>query len=203
MNKSITFKQLEANRRNAKKWWVKSEKWKQIVSKNAVKHWLTSSIIIDEEEKRAYDEFLQSLSDDNNVCWILENVLKERISLHYIKLQRVAKLDALQMKVSDLGSKIKYLEDIMPDDIGLDLDFMKTDDAREKCEQLRKEIWKIKTEIAEIQKEYINVKDIDIFERFQKYETAIENRLYKTIAEYYKIRAIRSWMPVMNVEINQ
>jgi len=203
MNKSITFKQLEANRRNAKKWWVKTEQWKQIVSKNAVKHWLTSSIIISEEEQKSYDTFFQSLSDDNNVCNVLENVLKERISLHYIKLQRVAKLDALQMKVSDLWSKIKYLEDIMPDDIGLDLDFMKTDEAREKSEQLRKEIWKIRTEIAEMQKEYINVKDIDIFERFQKYETAIENRLYKTIAEYYKIRAIRSGMPVVNVDVNQ
>ena len=80
---------------------------------------------------------------------------------------------------------------------------MKTDEARAKSEQLRIEIWIIRKEIAEIQKKYINAKDIDIFDRFQRYETAIENRLYKTIAEYYKIRAIRSGMPVVNVDINQ
>lgn len=40
--KTITIKQIEANKLNALKWWVKAQGWKEIVSKNAIKYWLTS-----------------------------------------------------------------------------------------------------------------------------------------------------------------
>ena len=46
----VTNKQLLANKNNAKKWWVKTEEWKEIIKFNSYNHGLTANRLLDEKE---------------------------------------------------------------------------------------------------------------------------------------------------------
>lgn len=67
MKKNITDKQLLANRKNAFKWWVKTEEWKEKIKYNAIKHWLTSNIYDEELERKIIKEY--------KIWWTLEKML--------------------------------------------------------------------------------------------------------------------------------
>lgn len=52
-----TKKQVIANKKNAQKWWVKTQEWKQKIKLNAVKHWITSSLYNRDLEQQIIEEY--------------------------------------------------------------------------------------------------------------------------------------------------
>lgn len=195
---TVSDKQLKANKENSKSWGVKTQEGKQIVANNAIKHWLTSSRIVNEEEKELYDLIMEGLVEELKPNWLLEMMYVERIALYYMKLQRVAQIDTKQVVYEKMKTEKDYLSYICPAEPGMvemDFDFMQREEESEDRRKLR---LKLQSEISDItKKQYILFKSniseeaIDIFDRLQKYETSIENRLYKSIREYYKIKQIR------------
>lgn len=200
-----TEKQIKANQVNALKWWVKTQEGKEIVSKNALKHWLTSLMIASQEEKELYESIVNVLVEELKPESLLETMIFERIALYYMKLQRVTRLDTKQVEIDRLQEEIDYLESTKPqrESLLLDLDFeSKNDKAKEKeILEIENKIHMIQSRIWDISKGYIGQSSIEFLEKFHRYETALENRLYKGIKEYYKIKAINSWKPMIDVSI--
>ena len=209
MEKKTSIKQVEANKVNALKWWVKTEEGKEIVSRNAIKHWLTSFMIIDNEEKERYDSMLNVLVEELKPESLLETMVIERIALSYTKLQRVVKLDTKQVGMENLQKEIRYLEYFMPVRENLlskyELDMYDTTDqeTEKKIVEIEKKIRSIREKLVELNRTYIWFSEMDTFEKLQRYETAIENRLYKAIKEYYKIKAINNGKTIIDVNIEK
>lgn len=88
-----TNKQYDANRENCKLGGVKTNKGKNIVRFNARKHGILSELIVRDEEGsyKAYIEQLYSELQPNN---IIEEMLVERIAVHYMKLKRLMKAES-------------------------------------------------------------------------------------------------------------
>lgn len=89
---AISDKQLEANRLNATKGGVKTDEGKNVVRFNARKHGILGSLVA-EYEGDFYNNYLDQLFDEFQPISIIENILVERIALHYLKLFRLAKAE--------------------------------------------------------------------------------------------------------------
>jgi len=94
---SVSEKQLEANRHNALKGGVKTDEGREIVRFNARKHGILGNLVA-EYEGDFYNRYLDQLFDEFQPNSIIENILVERIALHYLKLYRLAKAEAEFMK---------------------------------------------------------------------------------------------------------
>lgn len=94
---AISDKQLEANRLNATKGGVKTDEGKNVVRFNARKHGILGSLIA-EYEGDFYNNYLDQLFDEFQPVSIVENILVERIALHYLKLFRLTKAETEFMK---------------------------------------------------------------------------------------------------------
>ena len=94
---TISDKQLEANRLNATKGGVKTDEGKNVVRFNARKHGILGSLVA-EYEGDFYNNYLDQLFDEFQPVSIIENILVERIALHYLKLFRLAKAETEFMK---------------------------------------------------------------------------------------------------------
>ena len=201
----ITQKQIKANQVNALKGWVKTQEGKEIVSKNAIKHWLTSLMIANQKEKELYEWIVNVLLEELKPESLLETMILERIALYYMKIQRVVKIDTRQVEVETLCEEINYLNSIKPkrESILSDFDFENRNDKVKEKEilEIENKILIIQNMIGKINKSYIWQSSIEVLEKFHRYETALENRLYKGIKEYYKVKAINSWKPVIDISI--
>lgn len=82
------MKQKEANRRNSLAGGVKSQRGKSISSKNAFKHGVLSQQVLDQENSD-YQALLDHLNSDYQPSTVVEQVLKERVALNIIQLQRL------------------------------------------------------------------------------------------------------------------
>jgi len=88
----MTNKRLEANRKNCQLGGVKTSQGKSITRFNARKHGILSDLINNEEKSthKAYVEQLYKELQPNN---IIEEMLVERIAIHYMKLRRSMKAE--------------------------------------------------------------------------------------------------------------
>jgi hypothetical protein len=91
---SISQKQLEANRRNAKSGGVKTEEGKEIIKHNALKHGILAEevFLIGEEKddfKKLEDGFRKSLKPKGE----LENIFVDRIISNIWRLKRCLKVE--------------------------------------------------------------------------------------------------------------
>ena len=88
-----TNKQLEANRSNCKLGGVKTDKGKDIVRFNARKHGILSELA-SREEDGAYKFYIEQLYVELQPNNIIEEMLVERIAIHYMKLKRLIKAES-------------------------------------------------------------------------------------------------------------
>ena len=84
---NISKKQLEANKTNALKWWVKTEEWKEKIKNNAIKHWLTANTYDKDFEKKLIKEY--------KVEWTLEKLLVKNICISKKRYERWFELETL------------------------------------------------------------------------------------------------------------
>ena len=102
----MTNKRLEANRKNCQLGGVKTSQGKSITRFNARKHGILSDLINNEEKSthKAYVEQLYKELQPNN---IIEEMLVERIAVHYMKLRR---LMSAESEYIDYVSNIEEFE---------------------------------------------------------------------------------------------
>lgn len=97
MNNEISQKQLEANQANAQKGGVKTEEGKAVSKYNAIKHGILREVVSDYEEEY-YEDIRQRLNDQFRPVGMLEKMLVDRIGVYYLKLYRVAKAEKEYMQ---------------------------------------------------------------------------------------------------------
>ncbi|MBC8552786.1 MAG: hypothetical protein H8D23_24430 [Candidatus Brocadiales bacterium] len=88
-----TNKQLEANRRNCKLGGVKTKEGKSVIRFNARKHGILSELIARDEEG-SYKVYIEQLYSELQPGNIIEEMLVERIAVHYMKLKRLIKAES-------------------------------------------------------------------------------------------------------------
>lgn len=156
--KNITEKQLEANRENSKLGGVKTEEGKEVSRFNAVKHGILKESI-SEYEGFNYHNLYNSLSSDFPPQNTVEEILIERIAVAYIKLLRVAKAEAELMKTAIDPTIVSKV---------LDFDTFKERDG-------------YKPVVTTSHMEYLS-------SYYARYETSIENRMYKAINKLLELK---------------
>lgn len=151
MKKQISDKQQKANMKNALNGGVKTPEGKNIVRFNARKHGILASLITDYEDD-FYKKYLNELFEEFQPNTLIEQILVERIALHYLKLYRVAKAESEFIK-GCLSAKSDFYDF---DKIILGKDFVPA----------------------------INQIDVEnLAGIYGRYETSIENKLYRAIRE--------------------
>ena len=88
-NDRVSTKQLEANRRNAKKGGVKTVPGKMVARMNACKHGGLSNRIL-EGELPAYKIICDELSEEYEPAGFVQKVLVERIALCVLQMRRMS-----------------------------------------------------------------------------------------------------------------
>jgi len=94
---TISDKQLKANKQNALKGGVKTPEGKEVIRFNARKHGILANLIA-EYENDFYKQYTDQLFEELQPKTLIENILVERIALHYLKLFRLAKAESEFMK---------------------------------------------------------------------------------------------------------
>jgi len=153
-----TQQRIEANRVNAQKsTGAVTSEGKEVSKYNAVQHGIFKQIIT-EEEKKLYQTIKQRLHQEHQPKGILEEIILERIVINFIKLDRVAKIEN-ELTKSALNPRVqKDLED------GLKHSYIETIEVG----------YFPKLDIEQLNT-LVNV--------YQRYETSIENRLYRAMHE--------------------
>jgi hypothetical protein len=166
----VSNKQLKANQQNALSGGVKTPEGKAISRFNAFKHGILSQLIT-EYEKGFYSNILDDLKEQYQPIGIIEQVLIERIAIYYLKLFRVQKAETEYMKSELNPRKTKIVGGIETDPEGL------------------------LGEIVVVNEGYTpTITDDNIqklTEIYARYETTIENRLFRAIHELERIQRLR------------
>lgn len=160
----ITPKQLEANRRNSKLGGVKTTEGKAISRLNAIRHNVLGAVMTDEEAKDAIviqTRFTKEFDPQSTI----EEILIERMSIWYVRIQRAVKAEAEQMK------KIHDPEIVKG---GLELeDFGKT-------------------VVHQGYQPKVAQEHIDALEKtYLRYEGLLERNFYKALHELQRVQAVR------------
>lgn len=172
----ISDKQIEANQENAALGGVKTPAGKAVSKYNAQVHGILR-LSITEYEQEFYSEIMGDLIKQYQPQGIIEQIIIERIAINYLKLFRVQKAETEYVK-SQLNPRI--IKDL--------LDFV--DEAMSEGYTP-----KIGSESVE--------KLADIYAR---YETTIENRLFRAIHELERAQKLRKGedvLPTLTVDVNQ
>ncbi len=158
---------------------VKTPEGKEISKYNACKHNILRQTIT-EYEQGLYEDFLYRVVEELKPTDIIEEILVERIAIYYLKLFRIGKAEKelLLERLRPAKTKIVVLQKAT----GL-IDF--NDGV---FQDKIKEIVISPAYISQIKTEDIE-KILDIYSR---YETTIENRLYKTLHELERMRRMKS-----------
>ena len=149
---SITNKQLEANRKNAKLGGVKTEEGKSIVKYNAVKHGLLcQQVVIEGENQEEFIELEKKVRDNFLPKNVMEDLIVNRIITGIWRLRRVLYIEKNLME----WQKNKF-------DLDIELGF---DNGKE--QKNRQSI--------------MNMIQNDCLEKLSRYETMLERSVYKAI----------------------
>jgi hypothetical protein len=166
----VSNKQLKANQQNALLGGVKTPEGKAISKFNAFKHGILSQSVT-EYEKGFYSNIIDDLEEQYQPIGIIERVLIERIAIYYLKLFRVQKAETEYMK-SQLDPRITVTSG------GINID----------PEGLLGET----VVINKGYKPTITDDDIQkLMEIYSRYETTIENRLFRAIHELERVQRLR------------
>lgn len=166
LNKSISEKQLKANRENAKKGGVKTTEGKEIVKYNALKHGILSKVITDLDKWNIQD-LLDRLIEELIPSSTIEEILIERIALCIIRLNRVAYAETEYIK-----NVLNPFEGHYEDNSILDLGKWVVDKVGY-SPKIRKG-------------------DIEpLGNIYHRYEKSLENRLYRALHELERIQRAR------------
>ena len=163
MTNDISPEQLDANRENAKLGGVKTQEGKDIVRFNARKHGILSKIMTAYEEN-IFEQYLSQLFEEYEPQTFMEQVLVERIAVSYLRLFRSGKAENERMMLALYPPKLK------PELLAL------------AAQTLEHEGYE-----AELSSKAIG----DLGQVFMRYETSIENRLYKAMHELERLQRIR------------
>jgi hypothetical protein len=169
MKHSISKKQIEANRKNAKKGGVKTPEGKEISKYNSLKHGILS-VVITEYDKGNFEELHKRLIGDLCPETVIEEILVERIALYFIRLNRGAKAET------------EYIKKILNPDVG----------HWEVFDPIYEEVFKKWIVDKEGYRPKINKDDIEpLVNLYLRYEKSLENRLFKTMHELMLIQRAR------------
>ena len=164
----INDAQKKANEKNAKLGGVKTEEGKEISKFNALKHGILRQSLTDYEKDfhlQMYDDLVKQYQPAN----ITEEILIERIALYYLKLFRVQKTETEYMKSKLNPHVIKATG------------FPNINELMMKNEVVNEGY------IPTITNEDV----LQLIGVYSRYETTIENRLYKAVHELQRIQGIR------------
>jgi hypothetical protein len=89
-----SIKQVQANRRNAKLWGVKTTQGKAIVRKNAIKHGILSNFTLDPDEETLLKALELKLTQEYQPAGTIEMFLVQRIAFYMLRLRRCSKMES-------------------------------------------------------------------------------------------------------------
>lgn len=156
-------KQIEANKRNAKKGGVKTPEGKEVSKYNAQKHGLlTKQVIVKKSEKKRYASFCSELYDQYRPATGLEEFFVERIITLSWRLRKCMYIESCFME--------SHINET--DMVG---------------------IAKITHGDAEFQgqRDTASLMTDPIIDRILRYETAIDKNLHKALSELEKLQGVR------------
>lgn len=172
----VSDKQLQANQENAVLGGVKTPGGKAVSKYNAQVHGILRQSIT-EYEQEFYSEILNDLKNEYKTKGIIEEILVERIAINYLKLFRLQKAET-EFINSQLNPRI--IKNI--------LDFV--DEA-----------------VSEGYTPKIGSESVEkLAEIYARYETTIENRLFRAIHELERAQKLREGedvLPTLTVDVNQ
>lgn len=182
MVKKVSNKQLEANKRNAKLGGVKTDKGKAVSRLNATKHSVLGSVMAEQEANDALI-IKARLTKEFDPQSTIEEILIDRLTVWYVRLQRAVKAEAEQIK------KI-HDPDIVETTGSFDLpDFG------------------VKTEV--VHRGYtpkVKNEDIELLGKtYLRYEGTIEGKFYKALHELQRVQAARrgdTIPPTLEVDVD-
>lgn len=164
----ISDAQQKANEQNAKLGGVKTEQGKDVSKFNAMKHGILRQSVT-EYESDFYLQIYADLVNQYEPANITEDILTERIALYYLKLYRIQRTETEYMK-SKLNPRVVEAKGFP----NLNEVMMQNEVVNEGYTQ----------QITE--DDVLKLSGV-----YTRYETAIENRLYKAIHELQRIQSIR------------
>lgn len=170
-----TEKQIQANRNNAQKGGVKTEEGKAISKLNARKHGILSEVFTEYENIELVDIYEQ-LREDLQPIGVLESILVEKIAVYYIKFCRIAKAENEMVKSSLNPSSERTKKEILADFQSGDYDIIPL------------------IEVPTTKGGYspkLGYQYISKIESYSRYETSVENRMYKAIKELERLQERR------------
>jgi hypothetical protein len=172
--------QIIANRRNAQKsTGPQSPKGKAVVSRNAVKHGLTASqSIIEQEEQAEFDLYRQQFLEELAPQTPMESMLAERIVNLSWRLKRITRM---QNQTIDALKNPKK-SDPMIEKLKKQFNFGNFDDTQE-------------NQSPELALGRMAIKDFSngrVLERLLMYERRLEHSLYKTLIELQRLNLIKN-----------
>jgi hypothetical protein len=195
-------KKIEANRRNAlKSTGPKTPEGKAAVRFNALKHGLLSQeILLPGEDAEALRELDEGLRAELQPAGVVENLLVNRITLLFWKLQRAARVEAgifARELYEERGERAereanaqlyKMLEDIVIAHLS-PTDKRLYGEAMEKVEKMRA---KQNEDIATLGSTFArDAEGANAFSKLSRCETTIERGLYKALHELERRQAAR------------
>lgn len=171
-----SLKQLQANRTNGKLWGVKTIEWKKKVSQNALKHGLTSSRPLDDEENEIYSAILQEVQEEYSINGITETIQAERIAFYSVKIQLASRINE-RLLTRALTENLATVESNFCNNT----EWFSPEERKTLIEYL---IW-----FASIP----NLEQTEGLSILQRYTTSLENRRNKAIDELMKIKSFKRW----------
>lgn len=163
----ISEKQYKANRNNSKLGGVKSAYGKAISKYNAQTHGILRQSVAD-YEKDYFDDILLELEKHYAPQNIIENIIVERIAICYLKLFRAQKAEA-EFTRESLNPRITRKTGFLTD-------------FAEDCIEVVNEGYTAKLPNESVQK---------LMDIYSRYETTLENRLFRAIHELERAQRIR------------
>jgi hypothetical protein len=163
-------KQIQANRSNAKRGGVKTTAGKAVSKYNAQKHAILRQTIT-EYEGDFYKSLIFELESNFNPVGKMEELLVERVAVHYIKLFRIQKVETEYMKSMLKPHKTHFEGGFNLAPIG---------DPEVEVVDIEGYVPRLDSVIAET-----------LSKTFGRYETTIENKLYKAVHELERMQRLR------------
>lgn len=172
----VTQAQLEANKQNALKGGVKTDGGKNRSKYNAIQHGILLEAIT-EYEQGHYQDCLTELLDELKPVGFLETVVVERIAMCYLRLYRIAKVE-WEFIYSQLHP----------------FTVTKTDPSEEYRNRIVSSVEKVEVSGYQPKISADAVRQLD--QTLLRYDTSVENKLYKALRELERLKAIRLGRPV-------
>jgi hypothetical protein len=165
MDDAISPAKLEANRKNARK--AFGPKDTSSTRLNAFKHGLLAKGITELDDPEAYTELLQRLNDAQQPVGDIESFLVERIALAIVRLRRIARMEAEYIR-GELHPEVR---------------------GKSSLERYKDEHEPVLDAGLPAPMSATSVEALSA--NFQRYESAMENKLYRAMNELERLQRMR------------